>query len=229
MEQLDLAHREYNLDRLITLSDGVFAIALTLLALELHPPARWDGDPASLWIAMRGSLVAYGVSFVVIGGYRVSHRRSFAAIIRADRVLTLLSLLTLGLVTLVPVGTRLLIDHGDAWGALAVYLSLIAAIGLLNALLWGYAAVRDGIMDPGVTRRSRLAQFVMLTAAPFAAALICFLALGGGGLRFWLAVAGLALGMSAARRALLGPDGKRAPSAENRRHRPSRRSAGAAG
>jgi uncharacterized membrane protein len=211
VEYLDRPHRDYKLERLITLSDGVFAIALTLLALELRPPAQWNGDLASLWTAMRGSVLAFAISFLVIGGYWASHRRNFAAIVKADGPLTALGLLGLGLVTLLPVGTRLLIEHGRAWGALAVYLGLIAAIGVVNALTWGYAALAKGVMAPATPKRVRIGQFVILLTAPFIACLICLLALGGAGLWFWAAVAVLIVAQGRFRRWALHGDAKAAP------------------
>jgi len=73
MDHPDSGHQHADLHRLIVLSDAVFAIAMTLLALELHPPAVWDGQIGSLFAGMRSALVAYFISFLMIGAYWMAH------------------------------------------------------------------------------------------------------------------------------------------------------------
>jgi uncharacterized membrane protein len=149
-------HHDYKLQRLIVLTDAVFAIAMTLLALELRPPETWDGSIAGLFGAMRVSLVAYAVSFFVVAGYWASHRRVFGFILKADGLLTMFSLLALGLVTLLPIVTRFMTEHGGNHTALSVYLGLFAAIGLANTVVWGYACLKPGLIDPAVDKRARI-------------------------------------------------------------------------
>ena len=149
-------HHDYKLQRLIVLTDAVFAIAMTLLALELRPPATWDGTIAGLLGAMRVSLTAYGVSFLVVAGYWASHRRVSGLVVKADGLYTLFSLLALGLVTLLPIVTRFMTEHGGNHAALSVYLGLFAAIGVANSVAWGYACLKPGLVDPAVDRRGKL-------------------------------------------------------------------------
>lgn len=177
---------DYGLHRLLTLSDGVFAIAMTLLALELKSPADWDGTAASLFAIMRPQLLSYGIAFMVVASYWVSHRQNYRTISRADRPLTLLSLLSLGFVTLVPVSTRLIIEHHQAADSLLIQMGLIAAIGTLNALAWGYAAIRPGLMDPAPSRRYRLIHFLVLLVAPLALSGLSLLAQGSTGSWSWM-------------------------------------------
>ena len=66
-----------HLHRLILFSDAVFAIAITLLAIEIHPPHHWEGI-ADLFAQMSDKLIAYVVSFAVIGICWISHRRVHA-------------------------------------------------------------------------------------------------------------------------------------------------------
>ncbi len=195
-----VVHRDYNLERLVVLSDAVFAIAMTLLALELKPPEIWDGKVSSLFQAMRGALLAYGVSFAAVAGYWSSHRRSFRLFLKTDGPLTLLGLLSLGLVTLLPVVTRLLMQHGAARGALLIYLSLIAAIGVANALTWGYASLRGGVVDPRTPARFRLVHFAILLFAPLAFCVLSFLTATQAGPWLWVALAGVAAAIALARR-----------------------------
>ncbi len=179
-------HRYYALDRLVMLSDGVFAIAMTLLALELRPPAGWDGTAKSLWERTKGSLLAYGFSFLVVASYWVSHRSNFRRLAKTDRVLTTLSLLGLGLVTLLPAVTRLVMEHGRSRAALAVYLISIAAVGVANALVWGYASIRPGLMDPAPPPRYRLMRFLILLGAPLPVCTIVYFGSAGQGPWIWV-------------------------------------------
>src|SRR5262245_51146299 len=88
--------RDYNLERLLMLTDGVFAIAITLLAIELRPPANWDGTFIGLVHAMGVEFFAYVMSFFFVAIYWASHRRTYRRFRRADGVLTTLNFIMLG-------------------------------------------------------------------------------------------------------------------------------------
>jgi uncharacterized membrane protein len=134
------AERDYSLERLIMLSDGVFAIAITLLALELRPPEDWDRSLTGLVYGMWRPAAAFLVSFIVIGLFWMSHRRMFGRFRSADMPLTVLNLFLLGTITLVPVATNLVYEGGPASGGFIVYVVVLSLIGLSNALLWAYVA-----------------------------------------------------------------------------------------
>jgi uncharacterized membrane protein len=134
-----------HLHRLVLFSDAVFAIAITLLAIEIHPPHHW-GDIADLFAQMSNKLIAYAVSFAVIGICWISHRRVYARLIKADGALDVLNFLVLGLVALLPLGTELLWEqHGKA---LIVYVSQVALIGVFMGVLWAYAAFVGRLTEP---------------------------------------------------------------------------------
>ena len=159
--------RDYNLERLIMLSDGVFAIAMTLLAFEVKPPEHWDGTAAGLLHGSGQLLIAYMISFLSIAGYWIMHRRNFSRFRRADTGLTLTNFLILGLVTLVPIGTRLITDHPPFGEATMIYVGLVASIGAANALQWGYAAfIGRGIIDPSIPVPARIVALLMLLFVP---------------------------------------------------------------
>ncbi len=143
----DTPHKEaQHLHRLILFSDAVFAIAITLLAIEIHPPEHWTGV-ADLLGQMQHKLMAYAVSFAVVGVNWIAHRRTFSRLRRADGVLDVLNLLMLGLLALLPLGTELLWENGTT-GSVMVYVGLVTAIGLAHALAWGYAAMFAGLAEP---------------------------------------------------------------------------------
>ena len=140
------AKEEQHLHRLILFSDAVFAIAITLLAIEIHPPEHWRGV-ADLFAQMQTKLMAYAVSFGVIGIYWISHRRTFSRLRKANGTLDVLNLLMLGLLALLPLTTELLWEAGAA-SAVVVYVGLVAAIGVAHAVAWAYAAFPGKLTEP---------------------------------------------------------------------------------
>ena len=138
---------EQHLHRLILFSDAVFAIAITLLAIEIHPPEGWHGDVASFFQLMSHKLAAYAVSFATIGVLWISHRRMFSRFVKADGPLDVFNFLMLGLVALLPLGTELLWEAHNA-SPLLIYIGLVAAIGLSQGLIWGYAAFIGKLNEP---------------------------------------------------------------------------------
>ena len=160
-ESLERRRHRHWFDRLIMLSDGVFAIAITLLAFDLHGPAR-SRSLADLWAALSPQLDAYALSFVVIAVYWLAHRRFFAMIVTVDAPVTVLNLVTLALVALVPAATALV--HGAA--AMLVYSGLVVAIGLSVAAVWGYAALVADLVSPQVTQRTRWFLLALMVVTP---------------------------------------------------------------
>ena len=132
--------RDYALERLIMLSDGVFAIAITLLALELRPPEGWDHSLASLGQTMWRQGLAFLLSFVVIAGFWIAHRKMFGRFRSADMGLTLLNLVMLCLITLVPVVNNVAFEGGPGGGGFTLYWGIFSLLGFANAALWFYAA-----------------------------------------------------------------------------------------
>jgi uncharacterized membrane protein len=135
-----------HLHRLVLFSDAVFAIAITLLAIEIHPPEHWEGV-ANLFILMKSKLIAYAVSFGVIGVCWISHRRVYARLVRADLALDLLNFLFLGLIALLPLATELLWEQRGRQ-AVPVYVSLVAAIGVAMGVAWTHAAFVGRLTEP---------------------------------------------------------------------------------
>lgn len=148
-----------HLHRLVLFSDAVFAIAITLLAIEIHPPHHW-ASVGELFALMNDKLIAYAVSFAVIGVCWISHRRVYGRLVKADGALDVLNFLVLGLIGLLPLGTELLWEqHGRA---LVVYVSLVALIGVFMGALWTYAAFFGRLTEPmGVGEK----LFVLLRVA----------------------------------------------------------------
>ena len=135
-----------HLHRLVLFSDAVFAIAITLLAIEIHPPHHWHGI-ADLFAQMGPKLTAYAVSFAVVGVCWFSHRRVFARLVRANGGLDVFNFLVLGLIALLPLSTELLWEKHDG-EAVLVYVGHVALIGLAMGLVWAYAAFVGKLTEP---------------------------------------------------------------------------------
>ena len=160
-EPLEERIQRHNFDRLVMLSDGVFAIAITLLALELRPPEEWHGGVGELLAAMGRPLFAYGAGFLIIGGFWVVHRRLFAKLRRVDAIGTILALLLLFLVAGVPAVAMLMGEHGPSRSML-VYLMMVAVISVVQFVLWSYAALIADLADPSLDRSARVRQSMLL-------------------------------------------------------------------
>ena len=133
----------YTRDRIITLSDGVIAIAITLLVLEVVPHVATTVAGNQLiqeLLAMVPKLVAYFLSFVVIGRFWDYHRNMFRYIYLADSGVTWANLCFLLWVTLIPATAALLGSHWQEPITLSLYAAnvLIATASLWA--LWRYAS-----------------------------------------------------------------------------------------
>jgi uncharacterized membrane protein len=132
--------------RLETFSDGVFAIAITLLVLEIRVPHVEEGE--SLVVALLGlwpSYLGYAVSFLQIGVIWANHHNRFRLLGRSDHVLLFLNILFLLCVAFIPFPTALLAEYiqgseGERQTAIAVYSGTLAVTGIFFTLLWLYAA-----------------------------------------------------------------------------------------
>jgi hypothetical protein len=122
-------------NRLEAFSDGVLAIAITLLVIEIHPPEIGEGETLAhaLW-QQWPSYVAYLVSFLTIGVIWLNHHRIFDQVARVDGPLLLLNLNLLW-TALIPFPTAVVAEHlqdGDeaARTASALYCGVLLVMGL---------------------------------------------------------------------------------------------------
>ena len=133
--------------RIEAFSDGVFAIAITLLVLDLDLPETDQGVWRGL-VDEWPQFAAYLTSFFIIGIMWVNHHSMFRSIVRADRLLLFLNLLLLLWTTLLPFPTRLVAAHlrdggHDAAVAEAVYSANLTLAAIAFSLIWMHA-VRGG-------------------------------------------------------------------------------------
>ena len=183
-----------HLHRLILFSDAVFAIAITLLAIEIHPPEGWHGDVGSFFHLMANKLTAYAVSFAAIGVLWISHRRTYSRLVKADGVLDVLNFLMLGLVALLPLGTELLWE-ANSLGALYIYVGLVACVGLAQGLIWGYAAFFGKLVEP-IDLPTRLFILARVALLPGLFCGLSFVSVLGHSPWGFLAIGVIAVGLS---------------------------------
>jgi uncharacterized membrane protein len=154
--------------RLEAFSDGVFAIAITLLIIEVRPPNSAPGELAGDLVSIWPSYAAYVVSFAIIGIIWVNHHQIFAGVTGVDRPLLFLNLLLLLTVAFLPFPTALLgeyIREGDnAHTAAAVYSLNMTVIGLAFIAMWSYLARVPSLLAPEMgaegARRARRAAMI---------------------------------------------------------------------
>jgi uncharacterized membrane protein len=187
-------HLEY--DRILFFSDAVFAIAITLLIVDL--PVRLEQASSSslnsaheLRHAVPG-IVGFGISFAVIGLFWIGHHSLFRFITAFDRPLMALNLLFLGTIAFLPYPTALLSSVSSSQAAAVIFYAACAgAAGLVETLLWLYAVyAKDGLVSAITPATRRL--FLLRTArvpVVFGISMLIALAWPRAATYFWLAIA----------------------------------------
>jgi uncharacterized membrane protein len=140
---------EIEFSRIVAFSDGVFAIAITLLVLQLGvKPGVSNGDLGKALLDERQDLFAYAISFAVIGRFWVVHHRFFGEVTHFDGRLIVLNLFYLAWIVLLPFSSQILGDYGGAEAAVILY-----AINLIGVILAGLLMFADA-QRAGLTRTS---------------------------------------------------------------------------
>ncbi|CAM5501878.1 hypothetical protein SBADM41S_06996 [Streptomyces badius] len=128
---------EKSADRLTTLSDGIFAIAMTLLVLDLHVEPGLDKD--EFIDAVRRALPdlgAYALSFTILAGFWRDHRLIVRLVPRFEGVALRFALMWLGAIALVPFPTALLSEYAARPLTVAVYAGMVAVTNLLELAMF---------------------------------------------------------------------------------------------
>ena len=131
--------------RVEAFSDAVFAIAITLLILEIKVPTQDQGPLAAGLLRQWPSYLAFLASFLYIGVMWINHHRMFTHIRKANDVLLVLNLFLLLGVTVVPFPTAVLAEHlhgPDHKIAAILYNATFVVIAVIFNVLWRYAVSR---------------------------------------------------------------------------------------
>ncbi|TLZ84074.1 MAG: DUF1211 domain-containing protein [Methanobacteriota archaeon] len=138
-------------NRLETLIDGVFAIAMTILVLELRAPATLGpeglgGDLVGLW----SRFATFFISFIVLGVYWFANHQVFHFVLRVNRTLVWLNVLFLVGIALIPFAASLMGTYPQDPIALSLYGAVLGLLAALGYVIWWYLTGDRGLIEPGL-------------------------------------------------------------------------------
>ena len=143
-----------SVERLAALSDGIFGVAMTLLLLDLHVPAKElihsEADLRGALLLLCPQLLVYLMSFITLGIFWVGQQTQLNNLTKSDRHLTWIHLAFLFPVTILPFSTRLLAEFITYRAALLAYWFNILLLGVLLYCCWE-RAIKAGVVREGMT------------------------------------------------------------------------------
>lgn len=152
-----------NTDRLVFFSDAVFAIALTLLVIDLKVPQAGTETAWEVLVDQWQAFFAYALSFTIIAINWMAHHRKFRVITKHDGGLMVLDLALLFFVAFVPFPTSLLSEYAPQPAAVVLYAFVVGLLSVVQYAVWSYAW-RHGLVDKAVDievyRMTRRNQFM---------------------------------------------------------------------
>jgi uncharacterized membrane protein len=170
-----------SVDRIAALSDGIFAVSMTLLVLDLRVPAaeavHSERDLRHMLIALAPRLVVFLMSIMTNGIFWVGQQTQLNYFGRSDRNLAWIHIAFLCAICLTPFSTSLLAEFIHYRTALLVYWTNILLLGLMLYWSWSYATRAKLLADdlppeihPAIIRRIAIAQSLYAAGAA-----LCFL------------------------------------------------------
>jgi uncharacterized membrane protein len=175
--------------RILALSDGVFAIALTLLVLDLALPVGSGADLGSALAGMRDKFAAFAISVVVVGIFYGLHYRLFSLFQRLDGLLLGLNIPYLGLAVLIPFFQRVLSEYPREPLAYASFAAVLGTISIIDGFMLRHAHRRGLLRSPLLGHDARLEMLraavpvtLFLTSIPLA------YLVGAWAVALWLAI-----------------------------------------
>lgn len=139
--------------RLEALGDGIFAVAMTILVLELKVPEIKSNSWSDFMEAAREvwlDFLCYAISFVVLGIMWFGHKMMFEFIGRMNRYFIFLGILFYLVVCLVPFSTKLLAGHATEWYAITIYGLNLSLCNLTLYAQWNYGIKRKSLLEKEV-------------------------------------------------------------------------------
>lgn len=128
-----------NKSRLEAFSDGVFAIVITLLVLEIKVPHVKLEELSFALIALTPKFFSFALSFIIIGLYWISHHNMLHFVAKTDRISLWLNILILFTVCIIPFPTALLGDYPSSQIAVVFYGLTLTTVNLSGTLFWYYS------------------------------------------------------------------------------------------
>ncbi len=148
------------LERLNAFSDGVFAIAITLLVLNIEVPTVPGDELGSALADLGDDLLAYAIGFAVIGLFWFGHHRLFSRLTHSNGRLVFVNMVLLGLIGLMPFTTGLLGNY-DEPVVVALYAANVGIATIVDGLTH-LVAIKGGLEAPGqeVARQTLLTTVI---------------------------------------------------------------------
>jgi len=142
--------------RIEALTDGVFAIVMTLMILGLQfpediPEQLFSTNIKNHLLLLLPKLENYAISFIVLGVYWIRHQAQFNVIEYANKTLLWINIVFLMLVALIPFTTSFVMDYPNFQLPVILYTSNLSLIGLLLYLHWKYATSNFRLIDKRVS------------------------------------------------------------------------------
>jgi uncharacterized membrane protein len=158
----------FGVERVAFFSDAVFAIAITLLVIDLTVPEQeMTGSQLSQELGRLGpKFFSFGLSFWVIGRFWIGHHLTFQYLRRWDLPMLWINLLLLACIAFLPFPTAVLGNHFALPLAARLYAATVTATGLTSALLWWYATHQDRLVDKDLDPQLRRFILLRILAAP---------------------------------------------------------------
>lgn len=147
------------IQRTESLADGVFAIAMTLLVLDIKviasTSADTEGDMLLQLKEILPELMSYFMTFLTLGIFWVAHNTQYYFIEKGDRNLTWLSISFLMFISLLPFSTAFLSEHNEFKVSILVYWINILIAGIILLLHWTYA-YNNNLLIPNIDDKESL-------------------------------------------------------------------------
>ncbi|HVD30579.1 MAG TPA: TMEM175 family protein [Methylomirabilota bacterium] len=160
------------------LTDGVYAIAMTLLVLELHVPDTHSSEELVAALArLAPNLFAFGLGFAVLGTYWVGNAINLSHLARVNRALLFLNVLQLFFIALLPFTTAIVGRYPDEAAAVILYAVHLEALGLAQYAHWVYVLRHPDLVHSPIDARTARAATVRILFGPAAWAGAMLLAL----------------------------------------------------
>ncbi|HNE50283.1 MAG: TMEM175 family protein [Chitinophagales bacterium] len=167
--------------RIIAISDGVFAVALTLLVLEIRVPVletiKSDTELIAAFILLKSKFLVYFLAFMTTGIFWMGHSAQYKHIEKSDRNLSWINLIFLLTVTLLPFTTSFLGDYTDFRFPIFIYWVNILSMGVLLYIHWKYACKKEFISKEAIAELDKpmRKRIIVAQSLYFLGALLCFI------------------------------------------------------
>lgn len=156
--------------RLEALGDGIFAVAMTILAIDLKWPHLEDTSYQTFVNAFHEvlpSLLCYIISFIVLGIMWFGHRMIFEYIGKTNRHFIYLGILFYMMVCLVPLSTRFLAENTLQWGTIFVYGVNLSLCNLTLYVQWTYGIKHEGLLERELPAEVKKEARFLFLISPF--------------------------------------------------------------